>query len=110
MERQEELITDLNQTIAHRNQLLQELAEARQRIAELEQQVAEAQLAKEGEYLVGNALSYADFACFWILPKRLAILSEVDQAGFPLLTAWLERMKGVKGVTSAHAKGYPQGW
>ena len=71
--------------------------------------VFEGQLKVEGDYLVGE-LSYADFATFWIINKRIAILSAEEQALFPLVTSWLERMKGVKGVTSATAKGWPVGY
>ena len=72
--------------------------------------VFEEQLKKEKGFLVGGTLSYADYATFWIMPKRLAILSEEEKAGFPFVNAWLERMKTSKGVTVATEKGWPKGF
>ena len=70
--------------------------------------VYEKMLAKSGSgYIVGDKLSWADYAAGWALPPRFALLSDADKASFPKMGAWLMMLAGTEGFKKLADKGVP---
>lgn len=70
--------------------------------------VYEKMLEKTGSgYLVGEKLSWADYAACWALPPRFALLSDADKKEFPKMSAWLTMLDGCEGIKKVKATGVP---
>lgn len=59
---------------------------------------------KQGQYVVGNEMTVADISINTTL-ITLHKLLPVDAAKYPLITAWMERMKSLPDYEEVNVKG-----